>query len=382
MSTLYSDRDVDRFLTNFNELHLAREKENRDRLSDLEREVSLKREQYEKSPKKKPLVPKKTKKLGEKVKEELAKKDVEEFLQEMEPQEKEERSQKGPQPIKYEDVVKQKVLTPEWRKTVSSAQSTPKPALKPVSKPPPVVVSPKPVAYTLKPAVKQTLPIPTIAQSTFVAAKPPKSADPPPPFLGVQLSPTRKAAIEPKKEKPEALNQLAFLKPAKPVPQRSTEIPEALSKLSTLAKAKPAPKPVPPKPEALLKFSSLKKVPAESPKPKPSQFLLPPRAKTEPQHPVPRGIALPGLAQPNVFLARASSEPKKPSRDLSSFDTQGQALDHVTKTRAKGPKRRPPKGSSNSNNKTYGAVTSATTKKAPPPIRKSSRQVSNSELFI
>ncbi|KAG7843626.1 hypothetical protein KL941_004608 [Ogataea angusta] len=360
MSTIYSEPEVERFLNNFSELHSAREQENRSRLQSLEQEVDQKRRQYELSPKKKPLVPKKAANLDRRVKVELEKKEVEEFVRTVDLEKPIEKAN-APKPIKFEDVMKQPIFTPPAETSTPAPKKTP--LVKPKPQPKPQVID---FRASLKPArqpapePKQKLSIPVL---TSTAAK---TADNPPPFLGVQLSPTKKTFAAPESKKPEALSKLGALKPAVPVSKKPSETPEALAKLSSLAKAKPAPKPAPPKPEALLMLSSLKKAKEPVPVQK-----LPPRAKTEPQ----MGVPLPGLAQPHAFISRAMTEPKKPALDTSEFDKQGRPLEHVTKSRAKGPKRRPPKANK------YGDV-AATPKKTPPPIRKSSRQVSSSELFI
>ncbi|KAG7931195.1 hypothetical protein KL934_004316 [Ogataea polymorpha] len=340
MSAIYSEPEVERFLNNFSELHSAREQENRTRLQSLEQEVDQKRRQYELSPKKKPLVPKKAANLDHKVKVELEKKKVEEFVLSVD-LEKPIEKPNAPKPIKFEDVMKQPLFTPSVEK------SSPTPEKIAVVKPKP---QPKP----------EKLSVPVLTSTVA------KTTDNPPPFLNVQLSPTKKKFSAPQSKEPEALSKLGALKPAAPVSKKPSETPEALAKLSSLAKAKPAPKPAPPKPEALLMLSSLKKTKEPVPVQK-----LPPRAKTEPQ----MGVPLPGLAQPHAFVSRAMTEPKKPALDSSEFDKQGRPLEHVTKSRAKGPKRRPPKANK------YGEV-AVQRKKTPPPIRKPSRQVSSSELFI
>ncbi|KAG7730350.1 hypothetical protein KL933_000145 [Ogataea haglerorum] len=360
MSTIYSEPEVERFLNNFSELHSAREQENRSRLQSLEQEVDQKRRQYELSPKKKPLVPKKAANLDHKVKVELEKKEVEEFVRAVDLDKPAEKPN-APKPIKFEDVMKQPIFTPP------AETSTPAPRKTPIVKPKPQLeqeridfrASLKPAKHSA-PLPKQKLSIPVLASTVE------ETADKAAPFFGVQLSPTKKTFSAPESKKPEALSKLGTLKPAPPVSKKPSETPEALAKLSSLAKAKPTPKPAPPKPEALLMLSSLKK----TKEPVPIQ-KLPPRAKTEPQ----MGIPLPGLAEPRHLVPRAMTEPKKPALDMSEFDKQGRPLEHVTKTRSKGPKRRPPKANK------YGEA-AAQPKKMPPPIRKSSRQVSSSELFI
>ncbi|KAG7895439.1 hypothetical protein KL925_000148 [Ogataea polymorpha] len=360
MSAIYSEPEVERFLNNFSELHSAREQENRTRLQSLEQEVDQKRRQYELSPKKKPLVPKKAANLDHKVKVELEKKKVEEFVLSVD-LEKPIEKPNAPKPIKFEDVMKQPLFTPSVQKSSPTPEKIA--VVKPKPQPKPEVID---FRASLKPAKqpppqpKQKLSVPVLTSTVA------KTTDNPPPFLNVQLSPTKKKFSAPESKEPEALSKLGALKPAAPVSKKPSETPEALAKLSSLAKAKPAPKPAPPKPEALLMLSSLKKTKEPVPVQK-----LPPRAKTEPQ----MGVPLPGLAQPHAFVSRAMTEPKKPALDSSEFDKQGRPLEHVTKSRAKGPKRRPPKANK------YGEV-AVQRKKTPPPIRKPSRQVSSSELFI
>ncbi|GME79021.1 unnamed protein product [[Candida] boidinii] len=143
--------------------------------------------------------------------------------------------------------------------------------------------------------------------------------------------------------------------------------------------------------------------------------------KVESRMPVQMGFALPGLADSSKFGFNMGSNTNsggggKLSRSKTVdnsdlIDKEGQKLTHMTKNRAKGPRRKKLPSSiksineeipitntaitttnnnNNNNNNKYGSILNNTDanngstikKKVPPPIRKSSRQVSTSELFI
>ncbi|ODV84163.1 hypothetical protein CANARDRAFT_68322 [[Candida] arabinofermentans NRRL YB-2248] len=257
-------------------------------------------------------------------------------------------------------------------------------------------------------------------------------------------------AKKPPPPKPEALSKLGLLKPTGRVEKTVDQAPlEALAQRSALHKAKPIPRKVSDKPEALLKLSALRSSsPTKASIPPPSSKLTrddsgssyspPSRAHTAPNSAM--GFALPGLAQPERFFKLSSNasspslgldssttiaNPKRPKTlDNSDLDKEGQKLKHLTKGRAKGPKRRGKNTSNSELNgeieipavveseevaikqephvestpavKKYGEISNKTNvaeavaalaaarnrRKVAPPIRKSSRKVSTSELFL
>ncbi|OWB69119.1 hypothetical protein B5S33_g2850 [[Candida] boidinii] len=125
--------------------------------------------------------------------------------------------------------------------------------------------------------------------------------------------------------------------------------------------------------------------------------------QVESRMPVQMGFALPGLADSSKFgFNTGSNSSGKLSRSKTVdnsdlIDKESQKLTHMTKNRAKGPRRKKlpssvkhiseeiPITNTTTNNNKYGSIVSSNAvvkKKVPPPIRKSSRQVSTSELFI
>ncbi|CDK24518.1 unnamed protein product [Kuraishia capsulata CBS 1993] len=221
-------------------------------------------------------------------------------------------------------------------------------------------------------------------------------------------------------QQPEALNRLQNLNRSSPIRKASEEVPEALR--SKLRPAVPVKKPDLVLPDAVAKANSIMKKSTGSYEPvkrndfeKNNETLLknslaglrrsqttqpdlperkpPVSASTFPAS-FPHMVRLPFM-DPNAAPPIIHNTAAPTQRVISKTDAP-QKLNHVTKARSKGPKRRLP--ANISNDSTSSSTSTARRpvtpvpsipvkvivkpKKIPPPIRSSSRKVSTSEVFI
>lgn len=132
-------------------------------------------------------------------------------------------------------------------------------------------------------------------------------------------------------KEPEALSALSKLKPTKPPPEKPRAKPEAIEKLEKLKARKTGPQGTTPSP-----VSDAVKDKAEL-----NNKVEPPKAANFHDH---LSSLLRPSTEPLMSTGKTTSPPMaKPIKRSLTFSAQPKNLEHVTKSRAKGPKRRLPK---------------------------------------
>ncbi|AGO12104.1 AaceriAEL262Cp [[Ashbya] aceris (nom. inval.)] len=144
-------------------------------------------------------------------------------------------------------------------------------------------------------------------------------------------SPERKPSI------PEALTKISMLNKPPPVAAKASDVPEALAKVAKLNKAPPVPKRKISMPEALKKAQELRN--------NKTHLLLEANLKRKHTPQLDQLSEAGNVPTPKAFPDRSDST-LSVVRLLTGEQSQGDKLQHVTKARDRGPRRRLPSGTS------------------------------------